>query len=149
MIGNTSAIKDRILRKYAESVLEFEVLMSKRRAGMFSIGFDQKMTDWCVSSNNRFAFSRVITLAAFREKPMRKSAIAKEIGCSFQTMTTIIDDAIALGYAVEQPKGLYQASQYMMEGCLHYVQERHKLISSGLIKNAQIWENFNEIYQPS
>lgn len=140
-------VRDRILWEYAKSVLEFEKLMHQRRAGMFSIGFDQKMTDWCISSHNRYGFSRVITLAAFRKKPMRKSAIAKEIGCSFQTMTTIIDDAIALGYAVETRKGLYQASEYMMEGCIHYVQVRHQLISSGLIKNAQIWENFNEIYQ--
>ena len=140
-------VRDRVLREYAKSVLEFEVLMSQRRANMFSIGFDQKMSAWCVSSNNRFAFSRVITLAAFQKKPMRKSAIAKQIGCSFQAVTVIIDDAIELGYAVEKRKGLYQASEYMMEGCLHYVQERHKLISSNLIKNAQIWDNFNEIYQ--
>lgn len=140
-------VRDRVLKEYAKSVVEFEKLMHQRRAGMFSIGFDQKMTDWCVSSHNRYGFSRVITLAAFQKKPMRKSAIAKEIGCSFQTMTTIIDDAIALGYAVEKRKGLYQASEHMMEGCLHYVQARHQLISTNLIKNAQIWENFHEIYQ--
>ena len=142
-------VRDRVLSDYAVSVLEFEKLMHQRRAGLFSIGFDQKMTNWCVSSTNRFGFSRVITLAAFRKKPMRKSEIAKQLGCSFQAVTTIIDEAIALGYAVEKRKGLYQASQYMMEGCLHYVQERHKLISKSLIKNAQIWENFNEIYQAS
>lgn len=140
-------VRDRILNQYAESVLEFEILMSQRRAKMFSIEYDQAMTDWCISSNNRYAFSRVITLAAFRKKPMRKSVIAKNIGCSFQAITTMIDEAIALGYAVEKRKGLFQASEYMMEGCLHYVQERHRLISSSLIKNAQIWDNFNEIYQ--
>ena len=77
MHNEIKKVRDCVLREYATSVLEFEVLMSQRRAGMFSIGYDQAMTDWCVSSNNRFAFSRVITLAAFKKKPMRKSAIAK------------------------------------------------------------------------
>jgi len=142
-------VRDRVLHEYAGSVLEFEVAMAQRRVGMFSIGYDQAMTDWCISSNNRYAFSRVISLAAFRKKPMRKSEIAKMMGCSFQAVTVIIDDAIELGYAVEKKKGLFQASDHMMRGCLHYVQERHKLISTSLIKNAQIWDNFNDIYQPS
>jgi len=141
-------IKRRILNQYAESVVEFEIYMSQRRA-LISIGFDETMTAWCVSSNNRFAFSRVITLAAFQKKPMRKAAISKMVGCSFQSVVTMIDDAIQLGYAIEEPKGYFQASKHMVEGCLHYVQKRHQLISSSLIKNAQIWDNFNEIYQAS
>lgn len=149
MSESISTIKERILWGYAKSVVEFEVAMSQRRAGMFSIGFDEAMSAWCVSSNNRFAFSRVITLAAFENKPMRKTAISKMMGCSFQAVATMIDDAVQLGYAIEKRKGFFQASEHMMEGCLHYVQERHRLISSSLIKNAQIWDNFHEIYQAS
>lgn len=142
-------VRDRVLREYAKSVVEFEVAMSQRRAGMTHNVFDKKMLDWGNSSTKRYAVSRVLTLAYFKNEPLRKAEIAREIGSSYQSTCSILKEAIKLNYAVRVQKNRYQASEYMIEGCLAYVEERHELVSSGLIKNAQIWENFNEIYQLS
>jgi hypothetical protein len=142
-------VRDRVLLQYAKSVVEFEVAMSQRRAGMTHDVFDKKMLDWGNSSIKRYAVSRVLALAAFENKPLRKAEIARKIGATYQATSQILQEAVMLNYAVEARKNHFQASEYLIEGCLAYVQERHALISSGLIKNAQIWENFNDIYQVS
>ena len=140
-------VRDRVLREYAKSVVEFEVAMSQRRAGMTHDVFDKKMLDWGNSSSKRYAVSRVLALATFKNEPLRKAEISREIGATFQATSKILQEAVILNYAVEIRKNHFQASEYMIEGCLAYVEERHELISTSLIKNAQIWENFHEIYQ--
>jgi len=142
-------VRDRVLREYAKSVVEFEVAMAQRRAGMTHDVFDKRMLDWGNSSSKRYAVSRVLTLAAFESEPLRKAEIARKIGATFQATSQILQEALMLNYAVEVKKNHFQASEHMIEGCLAYVQERHALISSGYIKNAQIWDNFNDIYQVS
>jgi len=142
-------VRDRVLLQYAKSVMEFEVAMSQRRAGMTHAVFDKRMLDWGNSSAKRHALSRVLALAALIDVPLRKSEIARDIGCSFQSTYKILGEALALNYAVESEKNRFKGSDYLIEGCMAYVHERHELISTSLIKNAQIWDNFNEIYQPS
>jgi hypothetical protein len=149
MNNEIKKVRDRVLKEYAKSVVEFEVAMAQRRAGMTHDVFDKKMLDWGNSSSKRYAVSRVLTLAYFKNEPLRKAEIAREINATFQSTSKILTEAVILDYAVEIKKNHFQASEYMIEGCLAYVQERHELISSGYIKNAQIWDNFNEIYQPS
>jgi len=39
-------VRDRVLLQYAKSVMEFEVAMSQRRAGMTHAVFDKRMLDW-------------------------------------------------------------------------------------------------------
>lgn len=142
-------LEARLLKNYMTALMEFEFLMHRRAKGSFTIGYDQKMTDWCLSSENRRGFSRFIMLNTLKGQTATKSDLAKGISVTFQAASQIMNEAEELGYVeqVEDKKNQYVATDHLMKGAEHYVRERHKLISSDLIRCAQAWESFCQLYE--
>ncbi len=142
-------IKDELLRDYTRLIVEYELRLHKRRIGITSMGFDEEMTKWCVSTPHRWGFARLMVSAELNNKPVRKSVISHEIGASYQSVMIILKDAISLGYAIEKRKNFYQASPYLVEGAIHYTEKHHDMISSQLIEMMTKWEVLQKLTQPN
>lgn len=141
-------IKDELLIYYTRLQVEFELRLHKRRIGINSNLFDEEMTKWCVSTHHRWGFARLMVSAALNNKPVRQSVISSEIGTSYQSVMTILKEAISLGYAVEKRKNLYQGSPYLVAGARDYTESYHDMVSSELIEIMTKWEVLKNLTQP-
>ena len=114
-------------RRAGHEQMKFEIKMHRRRQQFHP---DNEIARWANSSQTRYAFSRLMVLQRYENKPLRKTDIEKILLVSYQAVVTSVQEALGMGIIIEPKQNHYMASDTAWESHLNYIQDRYKLASS-------------------
>ena len=128
-------------RRAGHEQMKFEIALHRR---MQQFHPDNEIARWANSSQTRFAFSRLMVLQRYENKPLRKKHIAGILLVSYQAVVTTVQEALGMGIIIEPKRNHYMASDLAWESHLQYLQERFEL-SSDLRKAFRELHEYTEL----